>query len=66
MPSQILFSTSAKKAVKRRTKSASLSLTSSPAFNFKTDFSGASLSEAPADLASQIFVDLQLAVVEQD
>src|SRR5437867_13442887 len=42
-------SISAKKALERRTKSASLSSTSSPILNFSTDFSGGSLIEAPAE-----------------
>src|SRR2546427_6703433 len=39
-PHPNFFSSSAKKALERRSKSASLSRTSSPPLNFSTDFSG--------------------------
>src|SRR5436309_855846 len=43
------FSSSAKKALERRSKSASLSRTSSPPLSFSTDFSGGSLIPATAE-----------------
>jgi len=43
-------SSAAKNALESRTKSASLSFTTSPTLSFRTDFSGGSLSDLPPDI----------------